>query len=64
VNLNPKVAAALVVALVAAAANVVVILADAYPDNVAVKCAAVVVSTLAPIVAAYAKPQGDWQAKP
>lgn len=62
-NLNPKVAVALIVALIAAAVNVVAILSDAYPDNVAVKCAAAALSTLAPIVAAYLKPQGDWQPK-
>ena len=62
-NLNPKVLAALVVAVVAAAANIVAVLADAYPDNEIVKVAAILVSSLAPVLAGYAKAQGEWSPK-
>lgn len=62
-NVNPKIVAALVVALVAIAGNAVAILGDAYPDNPWVRIAAMTVSGLAPVVAGYAKSQGDWQPK-
>jgi hypothetical protein len=62
-NLNPKIAAALLVSVLTAAANIVAILADAYPDNETVKLVAVVVSSLLPVIAGYAKSQGDWQPK-